>query len=59
MQSHVVGDTLTIGGNTYTVMAPYRGNQTNTWNTGGAFGYYTNTSISDFGRSPLVAVRTA
>jgi hypothetical protein len=28
--SHMAGDTLTIGGNTYTVMAPYRGTQSNT-----------------------------
>lgn len=58
-QAHTVGDVLTIGGNTYTVIAPYRGVQTNSWNEGGAFGYYTNAGISDWGRSPLVAVRTA
>ena len=58
-QGHVPGDVLTIGGNTYTLMTTSRGTQTNTWNTGGAFGYYTNSSASDYGRSPLVAVRTA
>jgi len=59
VQAHTVGDILTIGGNTYVVTAPYRGTGSNTWNAGGGFGYYVNSGLSDWARSPLVAVRTA
>lgn len=62
VSGHSQGDVLTIGGNTYTVMAPYRGSLSNAWDSIGGFGAYRNNSNNagnDYTRSPLVAVRTA
>lgn len=57
--NYAAGDVVTIGGNNYTVIAPYRGNQANNWDAASGFGWYRSAQINDSTRGPLVAVRTS
>lgn len=51
------GDFVSVGGNTYKMLAPHRTDNSASAHAGGSFGYYNNYQNQSV--SPLVAVRTA